>query len=59
MLMPMIHYNASTIRGRDRSIHITTVICGRGCGRTIDTTTTKKTYFKRRVAVNENDDARP
>ena len=23
MLMPMIHYNASTIRGRDRSIHIT------------------------------------
>ena len=41
----MIRYDISAIRSRDRSIHITTVTYGRGCGRTIDTTTTKKDVF--------------
>ena len=38
----MIRYDVSAIRSRDRSIHITTVTYGRGCGRTIDTTTTTR-----------------
>ena len=37
ILMPIIHYDSNTIHGRNRSIY-TTVIYGRGCGRTINTT---------------------
>ena len=43
ILMPIIHYDANIIHGRNRSIY----------------TTTEKTYFKWRVAVKDNDDVRP
>ena len=45
-LMPIIHYDAGTIRGCDRSIYTTTVTYGLCCDRTINTT----------CYVNDNDD---